>query len=361
MFFKNCQAFLLLTLPMLISTQEPIFENDFNCCCPMQYEFTNDNQYGHFFIKGEALYWRATEGGLSMGGNFEGDSLQFVTNIKERNLNFKWDWGFKLGLGWIDPCCNWDIAVNWIHFTTKAKQHAHSPNIMPDSQGIIRHFNPAWMFIDYGNVDTGNAKWKLKLDVIDAELGYKLFLCNCFHIRPLIGVRFVRINQDYDLHAEANRPLSGIVFQSDMLMKCDFPGAGLRGGVEADWDIYRGFKIFGSAALSGILGKFHFRSHQIYNDANPNNDFTTMKKDHYWDCVGIFDTSLGLAWKTCALCDKINVTFQVAWEMHLFLNQNRFEDTQDDFTIDFYDTFTSQFQRGNLCTHGLTFGGIIDF
>lgn len=348
-------------------------------------------QCGNWFANADLLLWRACEEGLGYGVEYNkcfGDSddnscepFAQTTNAKVKNLHPEWDFGFRLGLGYNFACDGWDLTGSWTHFHTQ--QHSKSESFFaPDSatNGSDNFFVPFGIaFDDESFPDRAKANWSLRLNFIDLELGREFCVSKCFSLRPFVGLRYARIDQKFDLSADANRGCcddysdydnDSVVFQNFSDNRSQFWGVGVRGGLESEWNLGCGFSIYGQTALSALYGQFKVHHHGGAVDFESFDDsFDVHQKDEYCSCKAIADFALGARWKQFYCADTVAVTIQLAWEQHHLWGQNRFEtgviaqnevfDTgsnSEDFTFK-----SPQTNNGDLCVSGFTLSAKVDF
>ena len=112
-----------------------------------------------------------------------------------KNLETKWDPGFRIGLGWNIAILGWDLYLHWTYFhnsevDSTSVDSFHGP--IPDI-GKNAFINP-WVnasFTTFNDLffNQISTKWKLNLNSIDLELGHKYWLNSTFVMRPYTGMR----------------------------------------------------------------------------------------------------------------------------------------------------------------------------
>ena len=108
--------------------------------------------------------------------------------------------GFRVGLNYYSPCDCWDAALNYTYFHTKAKTEGYS-NVASGGSATATNFiafRPLWESVDNSVPDFARGKWLLDLNYLDLEIGHKYYVSSCFVLRPFIGLRGARINQNYN-------------------------------------------------------------------------------------------------------------------------------------------------------------------
>lgn len=335
---------------------------------------------GNFHIITEALIFKACEDGLAYG---TGTTLVLpnpaqpdtFVNSRLKNIHPEWDVGFRLGLGYTLPCDCWGIEVLWTHFQTHAHSSFNRPFADPGrSETSGAFFTPGYGFTDLNQsdlegIDRTKARWKLHLDLVDVEFGRFVCLSECLTIRPHIGVRAAWINQSFRIVNSVDAldlGLSGEI--QNVRLKGDYEGVGLRGGLDTLWNLGCGFSLYGNAAGSVLYGNYNVKSENNYRFFidSPVLDIVEQKDD-FCACRAATDAVLGVRWRSCFCEDTVALTFQIAWEHHLFFNQNPFEDfvllvcEGIEFDPDSGDAKNTQNYRGNLCLKGISLSAMLDF
>lgn len=258
---------------------------------------------GAFFLDARLLYLRAFEGGLTSAC----DSTQTInTNEngvvvsrlegKSRDLDFKWNAGFRLGAGYEFANRDSYIGAYWTHYNSHA------------SRGSGQN----------------SQHWKINYNVVDLLYAYEYNLSHCFTLIPFGGLRYAEIDQHIHTHFVSTE--NGIANLSQGRAKENFQGIGPLFGLEGDLGIGCGFSLYGNVAASILYGKFHVRSNSIGEfDTGINRDH--LRKNLH-ACQPVIDLGFGVRWKTCFCCDKLLI-LQLGLEEHRYFNHNQFCDYGD--------------------------------
>lgn len=342
---------------------------------------------GDFVVTVAGLYWNAHQDGLGFGvfNNVTGsvdtpaDSRlpNHLVKAKVLNPNFKWDFGWKLGLGYNSSCDGWDFNLVWTHYNGKAHN-----NVDADSEDNVVAL-PLWSA--YQPMVSGsegaalqatqiNQHWKLKLNMADFELGREFWNSKYLTIRPHIGLRFVWIDQNFKLE---HRGLSwsdtvnlGVNYNDFVNMSNDYKGLGIRAGLDTVWNLCRGFAFFGNAAGSLVYGRFSVDQDEYVREASsPFNRTNIMELDNdFRSTKAIVDLTLGIQYSTM-FCDcSYRFTIGLGWENHMFFNQNQLwrvnrilgADQSTDFPNNKGENAFIQ-SRGDLSTQGWTLQAKFEF
>lgn len=337
------------------------------------------NPCGNLFVVTDLLIWRSSEDGLGYGKKVVVapsallGGAPVLKQEKEKNPQYTWNAGFRIGVGYNSACDGWDVATNWTHFHNRADSSSKSDFVI-NADGLIHPFYPAWLVVDKkGFIDEVKTNWKFRLDLVDLELGREFYISRSLTLRPFIGLRAARIDQKYHLRGQANEgePTLGVIqsanFTTKTLMNCEYRGIGLRTGLDSEWSFGCGWSLYGQAAVSLLYGRFNVVERFDFeqrNEAHSSNSpsFNDDSKDRFWASRAITDMALGIRWKKYFDCDCLALTVQLAWEQHLFFAQNQFQDVNAGLsnTILPYRT-AGQIHRGDLSVQGITLSCKLDF
>lgn len=254
---------------------------------------------GTLYIGGQLLYLRAFEGGLSSvcdGAeivNSTVDGVPVSTLIgRNHDPDFKWNPGYRVGVGYefADSSCG--MGVSWTHFTS----HSGSGS------------------------DENERRWNIHFDVVDAVFACESDWSNCFTLTPFGGIKCAKINQK--LHTNFINTIDGATSSTATgTLHEDFKGIGPLFGVEGDWRLGCGISLYGNISIAALYGTYHVRADQ-------NEVFTGVTNiDHLrrktQACQAVVDAGFGIRWTTC-LCGDNDLTVQLGVETHRYFNHNQF-------------------------------------
>lgn len=291
--FKNIRTAIVTFSMMAVSSiQADICAN--NTCCPQ-----TCCSSGSFFLNAEALYMKAYQGGLSSLCNItravdtieDGVLVSRMTG-KGHEPDFRWDWGYRVGVGYGFADTNCGAGVFWTHFNQSTK----------------------------GSIN----RWKLDYDVVDILFNCNCSLPCCFSLAPIAGIKLANIDQ----HVHSNFCDSQNTFSA---FTHDHARQRLRGfgpllGLQAGWDSSCGFSAYGNVAVALLYGnsRIHWEGEDLF-DSGINID---NLKDHRTSYQVVLDTGIGVQWKQ-TFCDDSKLALRLGFEDHRFFNHNQFGDYGD--------------------------------
>ena len=292
------------------------------------------NDGADLFITADLLYWKSHVNGLPLA--VESQSPTSLAGDKDvKDLNFKWDFGFRVGLGYNIPHDGWDLYLNWTRFYN----HAHKSVETDGDEFLYPSFFSADGLTDAAGTHASfheiEGRWHLHLNILDLDLGREFFVCKWLTLRPHMGLRTAWIKQKLKTESEGLLASSGAVsnsaFEYELEAKNKYWGLGLLAGLDTQWGLGHGWSIYGNAAFSLLYGFFSIDAEEEYRTTASGSETTTLDvDDHYHADRAIADMALGLRWDHMFDHDRYHLGIQAGWEHHLFFGQNQFMRFVDD-------------------------------
>jgi len=348
------------------------------------------------------LWWRAYEENTALGveetyssavnNGFTGTAARSTVFDTEhvKQLNFKYDPGFRLGLYEACSAGCWDLALDWTHYHTKATANgASNPTATEGAEtgtDPVTVFVPFWDRVDHfgdgsdsAYPDASEGRYTLNMDLIDLSFGRKFYVSSCFVLRPHFGLRGARIDQNYRIESVRDvvgTEVDGESYATEAKLRNDFLAIGPRLGLDAQIHLGCGLSIFGQAAGSLVFGRFDRHSKEVYDDfavgvgASVDHIYYETENSLERTSRAFTDLTIGFKWERCfEWCNHYHpVTVAFAWEHHAFFNMNNFNmissaanvSADDGLTYFNQDTARSNW-GGDLYTQGLTVSAAVGF
>lgn len=335
---------------------------------------------GDFVVTAALLYWRAMQTGLEYGVLNQTQEtilppppLNFkLIQAEYESPNFNFDFGFKLGLGYLSPCDGWDIGAIWTSYHGSGNSKVDTTS--EENQTLLT----LWNYYSPNNDGAATfsrdirTRWSLDSHLIDIELGRKFWNSPRVALRPHVGIRISSLNQDYDIdHMGGILAVSDVIIPPDpplnneVRLKNDFKSAGIRSGLDGEWNLGCGFSLQGSAALSFNTGKFHYAHTEQNREAiSPFSKSRVLEAEDSLRATRLFtDLGLGVQYFTLLSDCKYALAIFLGYEQHLFMHLNqmwRVHPTNGGSGGGGKDTTFNQ-RRGNLTVQGWTLKAVLDF
>jgi len=256
-------------------------------------------------------------------------ALNNLVNADYKTPDFDWDFGFKAGIGYNSACDGWDLGIVWTWYQGKANDGVEAE--IDDNRVLLplwSAFTPAQGSVVYAT--DIESHWKLKLNLIDLDLGREFWSSKYVALRPHLGLRIAYIKQNFNLEYKggswSDNTLPGQEnFNGFTDMDNDFKGVGIRAGLDSTWNLGCGWGIYGNFAASIVYGRFSVDANEYVRQAGADHaKIKVMETDYSFRASrGMLDLGLGLQWSTLFCGCQYGLTAQLGWENHLFFNQNQ--------------------------------------
>lgn len=292
--------------------------------------------YG-LFLTADFLWWKLYEGGTEYA--LKNENSPFNPNsIKGpiKHLNFDWEPGYKVGLGYLFDHDGWDLYLDFTSFKT----HAHS-SASSDIDGLF-----PLMGIETNGFAKAKAHWHVDFYDLNLVLGKSYFVSKYLALRPHFGLTSAWIQQHR--HARfKNLPISSLKLRG----KNNFWGIGPRLGVDSQFYLGRHFSLYGDIAGALLWGHFHVKEKE--RDIATGSEIYDLH-DHLHRMVATVGFSLGLSFETNFFDDSSHFMIKAGYEGQYWWRQNQWP-IFNSFAVD----FTRQSEDLNL--QGLTVDFRLDF
>jgi len=334
----------------LLSAQEP-------CCCPQylpQSQYTIDCGWD-VTISASALIWRPQCEGLDYVILNNAGTAFANSDAKVKRVDFDWDYGVRIGLGYQLPCFMMDLGLIYTYYDAKASDSSTAPPL----GGLYQ----IWTIpgSDLTPATNANAKWKLNLNMLDFQMS-TTFVPRCFlELTPFIALSTAWIDQKFNIQTRggsSTQITNAIVLDDTIRMKNDFWGIGPKAGLNTLWKFGCGFSIFGDMNASLLFGRFDLDQSEsvLLAGVNPAFIYLDLDDNRFWLSRFALDLNLGLQWDWMFCCDNYHLSLQAGWE-HLYLpGQNQ---------LLRFQTVTSPginlSTKGDLTFQGVTLKGSLTF
>ncbi len=202
-----------------------------------------------WYLDGEFLWLEVKEDGLDYIRYFE--NTLAPTTIKTVSPHQKCNPGFRVAAGYTAKDSTWYSDLIWTHYENRARSRYNKSTLPGGGTYSLQtrrlSTSPAPITV---SSFMGDADWKLNYDVLDLEIGIPCCIKGDFVATPFLGPRgfFTRESFNNDI------TIPGAI-RSERA-DSDFNGAGIRTGVNLQWNLGSGFSFYGKAAGSLVYGRF---------------------------------------------------------------------------------------------------------
>lgn len=318
------------------------------------------------YLFADALYWHADVSNSDWAFANQNTAAIPTTGTNEE-VTFKWNWGFKAGLGLDLDHDQWDTNVYYTWFRNNSTGSSFTTTAAASAASSLNSDFPG----DPISVTSGSASAKLHFNVLDWELGRSFYVSNSLSVRPHVGVKGAMIKlSETDTFASLVAPTTYTVSN-----KTKSWAVGPSAGINSNWYFGCGntmphkegrkhnevkdrpvFSIFGDVAGALMYGHFKNRHTEsgvaagvVSAGFNPSGLNRNLM-------VPVLTGAMGLAWDVCLDCDKMHLGIRAGYELQYWFRQSQ------RFSFDSLGT-TPRYARstGDLALQGLTIDVRFDF
>lgn len=330
------------------------------------------------FLTGSFLWLEAKQENMSLGTTISRQYENAEANLPlqiQRAVNmfdFEYKPGFKIGLGIHFDCDNWDLYGEYTYFRSKVNSTIAQVPLNATVEGSLYQSRilPNWYSYDTGeNFTEASGTWDLNVDIGDIELARQYYVGRCLTFRTFAGVRGLWIRQEveaiYGFFNDSTPtgpadPASTNLYTKKAILKSW--GVGPRFGVDTNWDLCGGFRIFANPAASILYTKYtNTRQNGVFEPTLDNVSEGSFKDTTKYTGNPCFlrplaEMTIGLGWGDYFWCNRWYVDLEIGYTVNVFWNQNIFLETNmhDTLSPDFQEYSLPTFVKGgDLYLHGL--------
>jgi len=289
------------------------------------------------FITADFIYWTAREDGMFHAVSGVGPN---VGKGHVYGLEWKWNPGFKVGIGCNLPHDGWDLQTEYTWIQSSAKG---TTNQDPATTNLVSYWSINGAPLQA--LSMSHANWKLHFNDVHLELGRNSYLSQYLKVRIHAGLQSAWINQDYEVTQTVAKDSSTNRLSLDQ----DFWGIGLRSGLDTAWQFNHNLSFFADFALSILWGQFDLdRLDRNIKGGISTTHVNTGVSPHTFEPVLTFGA--GLKWDTWLSGGDYHILLQAGWDHQLWILQN-----------EFIKVPTETDHIGDLVLQGLTIKARFDF
>lgn len=276
----------------------------------------------HMDLFGEALFWQA-----KVGGRDYAYSASNMTNSKPKTpfrgsvseVSFDWDWGFKVGLGFIFSEEMWSLNCIYTRFIT-SNNEGEKKNWPEGFMGLTGYLTPAL---------ESSSNYRISYNDISFEFGRNYYVSSNLNLQPFIGLKNTWIHQKQQSKYLINLKQDDLIsFNSDLKDCCDFWGIGPQMGLSSSWFITRVINILFKTSGSLLYGKYDVSDsyfsgevREIQGREEETNSSVFLKGDKSFISPFV-DFTIGLGYQEYIYQDKLQLKISLAYEAQYYWRQN---------------------------------------
>lgn len=272
---------------------------------------------GVFFMV-DALLWKANVGGSEYCYTDSSPVAAYPLSGSIKDVDFGWDWGVKVGLGYNFEHDNWEADLLFTYFSSSEGNHVNS--------GTASSLVPLKGAADLGSSGGGldycteaSSNYKFVYDNIDLELARNYFVSKSLALRPHFGIKSSWLHLTQTVRYTGGAFIDDSTFFEKDLSK--FWGIGPAAGMNSKWHLCKGFSFFGDVSGSLLWGYYKV-NHQENNSLDPVNDNIYIKANMH-RFAPTAQLALGLAYDHYMNSDKQHIGISLGWETIYYWRVNQ--------------------------------------
>lgn len=333
-----------------------------NNCFPSAYNepanFELDPCAWDVWLDASFTYWDAEQEGMDLAVSSTELATILLAPIDGKFLmqdrGFKP--GFKVGIGINLNHDHWSGLLEYTWFRSNTSTSKVAP---ADARGGT----PVWILSNWFNrqdniaAESISSDWRLKLDLLDAELTRPYYQGTHLIVAPFGGLRAQWIRQKLNLFADIfTSSLSAPPLSATSSNRSNSWAIGPRLGSLVKWHFGYGFRFEGDVAGSILFTRYTSVKHR----QTPTTTLITATDvggefDHYNCLRAGSELSLGLGWGRYFGCGRTHFDLLASYDFQIFWNQNIMRQLADTFADG------TGHSPSNLYLQGLTVRAELDF
>jgi len=247
-------------------------------------------------------------------------------------LDFEWNAGFRVGIGYGMRHDQWDTQLYYTRFQTHAKDHVSGgPGTIHSSfLGNFYINNPDGLNLTGVAYENGSIHWSIHYNIFDWELGRSFWVSNALSLRPFIGLKGGWIHQS--IHSKWRHPnvIAPLYFNEGAEnLKNNFWGIGPSAGLNTQWNVLsvRNHRLWLYGDLSGAIMYGHWTLSDAYH--NDIDQIVIAELSDLNSGATMVRTGFGLGWDIALSKGRYQLTAQLGWEMQFWFDQLQYYSFDD--------------------------------
>lgn len=260
-------------------------------------------------ISADFIYFDATQNGLAYAYNNVAGASYATTTGTTYYPDFGFDPGFRVAAGLDLAHDAWDVLAQytWFHTgnqTTNTTFSNPTENLTEDSAA------------NQASLSAAKNIWRLRLDVIDADLGRHFFISQYLSFRPFFGLKAAWNRQKYNtIETLIDETTVDTIKQNQYAF-----GIGIRTGLNTNWQFSKNWSVYGNSAFS--LMNTHERN--IFKVSQGTSGYLASNESEQNTIQPVIELAMGLCYDYFFDDDNYHLGISAGWEFQYWNNNNFF-------------------------------------
>lgn len=274
-------------------------------------------------LYGDVLYWYAQEDGLAYAVRAQTDAQGSTLPTEVQYPDFRFQVGFRVGLGFNTMHDNWNIDASWLNYKNTAQDStllaAVSFNTGTDS---LLNGSSAEYDVTYGNFAYG--KMYLNMNIADLAFRKPYWVGQYTLLQTRFGIRGSRIDSDFTVHSYQQNANAASTLDTRVVFSQNQKGIGLLAGVDSTMYIDEYISLFGTLGTSVLFTENDVKKSQTLTIVQDSQTRDTSSSAKIYSSMPTIDLSGGIQLESWPMAQTFRVALLLGWEMHTFIGYNRF-------------------------------------
>ncbi len=278
-----------------------------------------------FDIFANLIFWTAREAGAdAWAEEITSDSPTSSNNIQQ--VNFGWDPGFRVGVGYGMKHDQWDTEVYYTWFHTRGKDNISSTPGAVHSTYLGNFYvnNTDGSGLSGPAYQRASIDWTIHFNMLDWELGRKFGINKSLTLHPFLGIKGGWIDQSIKTKW-FNPALSSSEFFNigTENLKNNYWGIGPKAGINAKWNLFSTqsqFYLLGD--FSGALMWGHWSFGDVFQ--NDISEQISVDLQNINSGSSMLRTFMGFGWDANLSQNRYRFSIKLGYEMQFWLDQLQF-------------------------------------
>ena len=277
------------------------------------------------YLTADFLYWQAAQDNMSyamVANSASTSGTAALPQGKTYQPDFSFDPGFKVGLGAGVGHDAWDVYIQYTWFHENFHKTSVTRN---DNSTQLLQVNPSMGYTAGSPLTYADGEWRMRLSVLDGELGRDSFFSPYFTVRPFVGVKAAWQAQDFNVNYTWSDSSNGNVLTYNKIpQNLKVFSIGLRTGANTVYSFNRNWSIYGNFAANVLNSRFKANSkNNMWTDGT---EVTLSDNIEAKTTViqPVLEFAMGLGWDVWFQDDAYHLGLRAGWEQQWWFRNNYF-------------------------------------
>ncbi len=284
---------------------------------------------GRLYFSMDALYWNARVGGTDFAYTDNDPYGRTPIRGRTKHVDFDWDWGLRVGLGYKFKHDAWDIKAEYTWWETRGSKSVSAgltssvvpmkgnPNLLATQVSAVEN-------VSYTLCTLAKSRINLDFHSIELNLGRDYYISSKVSLRPNWGIKTAWIDLIQDTSYTGGTPLetqNGLKGNTIRVKQCsDYWGMGPRAGLDTRW--YMGNKISGIVNLScaAVYGFFDVSQKETFSAIEQNQISLTANRHAFSPAI---QGQFGLQYATYLMDHRHHIAISLLYDAQYWWRQNQ--------------------------------------